>query len=190
MKEASLPCAFRRPCFGNELFSRGVTGGAFEVRKMKLTSYFTSCLLFCLGAVQIGAAQIAPVDETQKNTAALLAVERHWTEAEVHGDVAYVSQLLLPEYRSVNPDGAVHPKSAIIASAAKNRTSNKMARLVAAYTKTHPYGTLVAIQGSTAVVTFYDSKRGPQKGITSCDVFTYLNGRWHAIYSQHNAVKA
>ena len=111
------------------------------------------------------------------------------TQAEVHGDVAYVDQLLLPEYRSVNADGRAHPKSAILASARENGRSDKMARLVSVYMKSHPSGTLVDIEGETAVVTFYARGIGAEKGVMSSDIFAYLDGRWHAIYSQHTALK-
>ncbi len=151
-------------------------------------SLLASLALFCLTTALSSAAQPAPVNEAQKTTAAVLAVEHDWTQAEMHGNVAYLEALLLPQYRSVNPDGVAHPKSAILANAVKNGKSGKMARLVAAYAKAHPYRTLVTIQGSTAVVTFYDLKKGPQKGITSCDIFTFVGGRWHALYSQHNPV--
>ncbi len=65
-----------------------------------------------------------------------------------------------------------------------------MARFVAAYMKAHPFGTDVTIQGGTGVVTFYSLRLGRQKGITSSDIFTYRDGRWRALYSQHTAVKA
>jgi hypothetical protein len=55
--------------------------------------------------------------------------------------------------------------------------------------KLHPHGTSVRIDGDTGVVTFYSLKGGPQKGVMSSDLFTYMNGRWHAVYSQHTAVK-
>jgi hypothetical protein len=61
--------------------------------------------------------------------------------------------------------------------------------MVATYMKLHPIGTSVRIEGNTGIVTFYSLKGGPQKGATSSDIFTYLNGRWHAVYSQHTAVK-
>ncbi len=58
-----------------------------------------------------------PAAETQKTTGAIIAVEHHWTQAEVHGDVAYINRLLLREYQSVNADGSSHPKSAVLADA-------------------------------------------------------------------------
>ncbi|HEY3674526.1 MAG TPA: hypothetical protein VGK84_00885, partial [Candidatus Tumulicola sp.] len=86
-----------------------------------------------------------PAAEAQKTTAALLAVEHHWTRAEVHGDVAYVGALLMPEYESVNADGVAHPRSAILANTVRNGQSDKMARTVATYMKLHPDGPAVKI---------------------------------------------
>jgi hypothetical protein len=137
----------------------------------------------------VSSAQTVPAAEAAKTTAALLVVEDHWMQAEIHGDVAYVAQLLLPRYESVNADGVAHPRSAILANAKKNGESDKMARTVAMYMKLHPYGTLVRIEGDTGIVTFYSLKGGPQKGVMSSDIFVYLDGEWHAVYSQHTAVK-
>jgi hypothetical protein len=127
-------------------------------------------------------------DETQKTNASVMAVELHWTQAEVHGDVAYIDRLLLPEYRSVNANGVAHPKSAILAGARKNGRSGEAAQRVAAYFKAHPYETRITIQGDTAVCTFYSPALGLTKGIKSSDILVYLNGGWHAIYSAHTSV--
>ncbi|MDQ6931398.1 MAG: nuclear transport factor 2 family protein [Candidatus Eremiobacteraeota bacterium] len=129
------------------------------------------------------------VDETQKSAAAVSAVDDHWTRAEVHGDVAWLDGMLLPQYRSIGANGVASPKSKILASAKKNATSDKMARLVAKYMKEHPSGRNITIEGDTAIVNFYAPKIGAQRGVMSCDVFIYKSGRWHALYSQHTTVK-
>jgi hypothetical protein len=145
--------------------------------------------LLLLLASRSGAAAQHAADETKKTVSGVIAVEHHWTEAEVHGDTAYLSQFLLPQYRTVTASGVARTKNALLARARKNGTSDKMARIVAAYMKAHPSGTSVTIQGDTAVVTFYDLRLGREHGITSSDILTYSNGRWHAIYSQHTALK-
>ena len=129
------------------------------------------------------------VDETQKTVSAVTAVDNHWLLAEVHGDVAWLDHMLLPEYRSVGSNGSISPKAKILASARRNQNSDKMARLVAKYMKEHPTGTSVVLKENTAVVTFYSKKIGPKNGIRSSDIFVYINGAWHAIYSQHTAMK-
>ena len=124
--------------------------------------------------------------EAGKTAAAVIAVDQHWLEAEVSGDTAYLDDLLLPEYRSVGADGAVHPKAAIVAHAAKNRGSDQERRTVEAWLKAHPSGKSVVIHGDTAILSFYDPARGAANDVRSSDIFVYLGGPWHALYSQHS----
>jgi hypothetical protein len=148
------------------------------------------CVLSTAAASAAAETGSVPSAEAQRTVASLTAVDNHWTQAEVHGDVAYVAALLAPDYVSVNADGIAHPRSAILASTVKNGQSDKMARFAATYMKLHPYGTSVRIQGDTGIVTFYALKSGLQKGVLSSDIFAYFDGRWHAVYSQHTLVKA
>jgi hypothetical protein len=154
--------------------------------RIVLAGFFCVLISAASSAAQTGS---VPPAEAQKTVAALTAVDSHWTQAEVHGDVTYVAALLVPEYVSVNADGIAHPRSAILASTVKNGQSDKMARFAATYMKLHPYGTAVRLQGDTGIVTFYSLKAGLQKGVLSSDIFAYFDGRWHAVYSQHTAVK-
>ncbi|MGH8157394.1 MAG: nuclear transport factor 2 family protein [Rhodanobacter sp.] len=134
------------------------------------------------------AAIAAGSDETARNESAVIAVDQHWLEAELGGDTAYLDDLLLPEYRSVGADGVAHPKAAIVAHAAKNRGSDEERNKVEAWLKTHPSGKSVVIHGDTAILSFYDPVLGATKGVRSSDIFVYVEGRWHALYSQHCAV--
>lgn len=126
------------------------------------------------------------IDEAAHDRAAVLAVDDHWGHAEMNGDTAYLERMLLPGYRSVDVDGRVRTKAAILASAARNRGSDAMRRKVAAWKRKHPSETIVVIVGDTAIVTFHDPASGPGAGVYSSDVFVYLEGRWHALYSQHS----
>lgn len=134
----------------------------------------------------------ASADETQQTQAGVMAVDTHWSLAEMTGDTAWLDDMLLPEYRSVGNSGVVHAKDAILAGAAKRKgTSLEQAKLkFAEYQRQHPYGSAVVVHGDTAVVTFYDPALGPQKGVRSSDVFIYVDGHWHALYSQHTGVQA
>lgn len=129
-------------------------------------------------------------DETLHSDTGVMAVENHWSIAELSGNTGWLEQMLQPGYRSVNNDGSVHDKQAIIAGAAKRAgTDVTKAQLeFANYQKEHPYGSAVLIQGDTAVVSFYDPTLGPQKGIKSADMFVYADGHWHALYSQHTSL--
>jgi hypothetical protein len=123
-----------------------------------------------------------------KTPEAVKAADDGWEKAEESGDVAYVDDLLLAGYRSVNADGTVHDKEAIMANTRKHIGSTEYAAKVQKWLADHPQGTDVMLRGDTAVVTFYLKSLGPENGIMSSDVFTYVDGRWHAIYSQHTQV--
>jgi Domain of unknown function (DUF4440) len=128
----------------------------------------------------------APTAKPQpKTAAAVIAADNGWSKAEEAGDVAYVDNLLLPDYRSVSADGSVHDKAAILASTKKNVGSQDYAAKVAKWEAAHPMETAAVIQGDTAILTFRLKSVAPERGIMSSDVFVYRDGKWHAIYSQH-----
>ena len=77
----------------------------------------TTLLIATMLAWRAPVRAIAPDVEHQMTGAGVTAVEDHWNRAEIEGDTTYLDQLLVPDYRSVNPDGSVHPKLAIIAGA-------------------------------------------------------------------------
>ena len=130
-------------------------------------------------------APAAPAKPQPKTAAAVIAADEGWLKAEETKDVAYVDNLLLPDYRSVNVDGSVHDKAAILAHM---QTSTSVADRTAAVEKweaTHPSETSAVIVGDTAVLTFHLKTQAPEKGVMSSDIFVYRDGEWHAIYSQH-----
>lgn len=142
-----------------------------------------------LSAIGSGAtAASSSVDETAHNAAAVIAVDDHWLQAEVGGDTEYLGQLLLPAYRSVSPDGSVHPRAAILAHAVANRGSDKARREVEAWLKKHPSHPSVVIEGDTAILSFYASDDMTPGVVRSSDIFVYVDGHWRALYSQHSAV--
>jgi hypothetical protein len=131
--------------------------------------------------------QGAKDEESAMTEAGVRAVEQHWTRAEGTGDTDFLEAMLAPDYRSVNVDGKSTPKSAIVEHAAKNKGSDKGMQEIDAYIKAHPYGEAVAMHQNSAIVTFYDPQLGPQNGVKSADIFIYVDGHWHAMYSQHSA---
>jgi len=151
-------------------------------------------LVFLPRALPVHAQDSMPTaaDETQRTEAGVMAVDNHWSLAEMTGDTAWLDQMLLPEYRSVGHDGKVHSKAAIVAGAAKRKGTSldQAEQKFAAYRKEHPYGSAVVVHGDTAVISFYDPTLGPQNGVKSSDVFLYVDGHWHALYSQHTDVHA
>jgi hypothetical protein len=157
------------------------------VRNSLLLVSAAACLIAATAHANDTAARHA--DETRRDKAAVIAVDEHWSEAEMSGDTAWLDRMLLPEYRSVSADGTAHPKSAILASARKNLHSDKMRRKVEAWRKAHPSATSVVLRDNVAILSFYDPALGPQKGVTSSDIFVYIDGHWHALYSQHASVR-
>ncbi|MBD8874607.1 nuclear transport factor 2 family protein [Rhodanobacter sp. DHB23] len=132
----------------------------------------------------------ADPDETAHTAAAVKAVDQHWLEAETHGDAAWLDGMLLPSYRSIGADGKATPKAAIVAHAAKNRDAQaqeKMKQEVAAWQQAHPVEQQVVMQGDTAILSFVSSVPATRGKLYSSDVFVYMDGRWHALYSQHAA---
>jgi hypothetical protein len=134
--------------------------------------------------VKIAMAQEPQHDEPHSE-AAIIAADVAWDKAESSGDTAYIDNLLLPEYRSVNTDGSIHSKLAILSSAKNNAGSPDRAAAVAKWRVAHPYLMSVSMTGDTAILTFILDSPGAPKAVMSCDIFVYREGRWRALYSQH-----
>lgn len=161
------------------------------VNRYTLLSTVVAALLVCSGMlVHAQEAGAANVDETQHTEAAVMAVEQHWSIAEMTGDSAWLADMLMPDYRTVNNDGTVHDKQTLLARMAKRKsiTLSEAQLKIADYRKEHHSGSSVAIHGDTAIVCFYDTTLGPQKGMSSADMFVYEGGHWHALYSQHTGL--
>lgn len=128
--------------------------------------------------------------ESEKSAAGAKAADDHWLRAELTGDTDFLSQLLLPGYRSVDGHGVAISREHIIAGAVKYKNNDKGKEEFAAWQKANPTETAVALHGDIAVVSFYDPALGPDKGVRSSDVLIYENGGWHALYSQHSMAVA
>jgi len=145
--------------------------------------------LFALSLLMFAAAAPALAAPEPKTKQAVIAADEAWGEAEMTGDTQFIGQLLLPGYASINPDGTIHDRAAILASAGK-RTGNKaaIAEMKAksdAWKAAHPHHGDVSIFGDTAVLKWVSDKPGAGEPVSSCDIFVYRGGHWHAIYSQH-----
>jgi hypothetical protein len=145
------------------------------------------CLIAFIGLCGFGAVCAADtpvsVDETSKSAAAVIAVDKHWGDAEVSADDAYLNQLLLPEYRTVNPAGIAHGKST---TPRKPATPAQKAQMDA-WRSSHPEEPRVLINGDTAILTWTAPAVGSAAGVVrSVDIFLYRSGHWHAFYSQHS----
>jgi len=125
-------------------------------------------------------------DETQHTDAALRAIINHWDDAELTGDVAYLEQLLVAEYRSVDAKGESHPRAMILEHARRSAGSAEARAARDAFMKAHPSEMAILIHGDTAIVSYFNPSRGVDKSTRGSDVFVYESKRWHAIYSLHN----
>jgi hypothetical protein len=132
------------------------------------------------------AAAPTSADETEHTEAALRAIVEHWTDAEVSGDVAYLEQLLAPEYRSVSAKGASHTRAMLLDHARHNTGSAKARKQVEDFRREHPTEKSVVIHGDLAIVSYFDPELGVDSSIRGSDVFVYESHRWRAVYSLHN----
>lgn len=151
----------------------------------RLTTSICATLLFSTMAANLThslAAQDAPEAHT---AAAVIADDHGWSKAEETGDVKYLDDLLLPEYRSVNADGKWGDKAGILRRAAKGSHDPSMLARVKAWRAAHPSLTSAVIRGDVAILTFSLDKGPDPKPVMSCDVFVYRDGHWRALYSQH-----
>ncbi|HEX5353257.1 MAG TPA: nuclear transport factor 2 family protein [Rhodanobacteraceae bacterium] len=123
------------------------------------------------------------VDESAHTSAAVIAVDDHWSQAEVNGDTAWLGRMLTPDYRSISADGKILDKPTLLAHATKNRGSDKMRKQVDEWRKSHPTKESVVMHGDVAILSFSNPKTGR---VRSSDIFVYRNGGWHALYSQHS----
>ncbi|WP_266156892.1 nuclear transport factor 2 family protein [Dyella silvatica] len=161
------------------------------MRRSTWISRHTPTLGLLLLSISMGAASHAgdtalpDANETMPTEAAVLAVEDHWSLAEASGDTAFLEQMLLPEYRSVNVDGKVHSKADLLASAEKHRGAANPKAVIDAYRKDHPSKTTVVLRDGMAIVSFHNPASNPQ-WVKSSDIFLFVDGHWHAVYSQHS----
>jgi hypothetical protein len=130
----------------------------------------------------------SPGDETQPSEAGLRAVAEHWNAAERDGDVAFLEQLLVPEYRSIDAKGEAHPRAVILAYVKAKGGSAERRREVEAYKTAHPTQTAVTVHGTLGVVAYFNPTRGIDHSVRGSDVFVYEDHHWHAVYSLHNSV--
>lgn len=147
--------------------------------------FYSSAFLMLLAAAPALASE-------PKTVEAVIAADDGWLKAEVSGDVQFLDRLLLPEYVSIGTDGTVTPKSKIVAHAA-SRSAGERAKLeavIAEWKATHDVRPQVTIIGDTAVLTWVMDKPGANDPVSSCDIFVYRAGIWHAIYSQHSTASS
>jgi len=146
--------------------------------------------LFVMPLIMLAAAPAFAAEP--RTAAAVIAADKAWGEAEVAGNADFVDRLLLPGYVSIGPDGKTTTKEKIVAGARgrDKQASEKLAAEVAAWKAAHPTRSEVILNGDTAVLKWVMIKPDGSVPISSCDIFVYRGGRWHAIYSQHTTASS
>jgi hypothetical protein len=163
----------------------------FSNQALAKTATLTAFVLLLLASANRDIARAQEPRSPEPHTqAVVIADDEAWEKAEESGDTAYIDALLLPEYRSVNVDGSSNNKATILALAKKYAGSTERATLINKWRAAHPYLMSVEIAGDTAVLTFTLNKPDGSKGIMSCDIFVYREGRWRGLYSQHTQAEA
>ena len=122
------------------------------------------------------------VDESAPTPQAVIAVDDHWSVAELRGNTTWLRSLLLPNYRSVRADGSVWDKETLLAQALKNRGHGpEKLKAFHAWLKTHPMNESVIVHDHVAILSFSDPKTGH---VRLANVFVHEKGRWYALYSR------
>jgi hypothetical protein len=141
-------------------------------------------LFCCVFALPVFAQDCRKIlGQQSADVASVKRVEDAWDEAFTHGKPEYLECLLTPDYASVSPKGA-HDKTWEIEHANKNKG------------KTDPIpefpGMTYQVHGNTAVARLFKpaSADGKQPASYAADIFTFQDGAWRAVYSQHTTVEA
>ena len=119
-----------------------------------------------------------PIDE-------VLAVEREWTEAHLHGEVAILERLMAEDYIKIQPNGSVAGKAEVLATYQPGLRSWEHAQ-------GDEYD--VRLYGETAVVIGRWTARGVNNGqrfdyVTRfLSVYVKRDGRWQMVAEQSTEI--
>jgi hypothetical protein len=118
----------------------------------------------------------------QVNAASLQRVEDDWNEAFMRGKTDYLECLLVPDYTTVTPRGT-RDRAWELEHARQNQGSSTSI--------SHVTGTVFQIEGTTGIARLYKaaSADGQHPATYLSDVFTFKDGAWRAVYSQHTFVQ-
>lgn len=116
------------------------------------------------------------------DAASLQRVEDAWNEAFMRGNTEYLECLLAPDFATVTPHGT-RDRAWELEHARQNRGSTTPIL--------HFSGTVFQIEGSTGIARLYKaaSADGLHPATYLADVFTFQDGAWRAVYSQHTFVE-
>lgn len=146
-------------------------------------------ILLCGGAGAIAAE--TPIEAASRRPdartpEAVKTADAVWLDAEINGDYKFLEWFLLDGYESIDATGSIFSRAALIESRRRRGRSDEFAKKVREWREQHPNHAEVKIYGDTAVLTWMADDTSTKTPIYSCDIFTYQNRHWHAIYSQHS----
>lgn len=138
--------------------------------------------LVTVGAIPLLAADCVKLLGPQSADAASLErVEDAWNEAFMRGNTDYLECLLVPDFVTVTPHGK-RDRVWELEHARQNRGNTAPIPQVT--------GTVFQIEGSTGIAKLYKppSADGQHPATRLADVFSFQDGAWRAVYSQHTFV--
>ena len=146
---------------------------------MKPVLIILLCSTFALSAFAEDCRSV--LGKQSADAASLRRVEDRWDEAFMRGGTRYLECLLAPDYASISPAG-VHDRAWEIQHAANNRESTAPIPQV--------QGMQFQVHGSTGVMRLYKpaSSDGKHPAQYMADIFSFHDGVWQAVYSQHTPV--
>lgn len=118
--------------------------------------------------------------------AEVLAVERAWTEAHLHGDFAALAQIMADDYLRIETDGSVRDKAAVLAAYQPETRHWE-------YAAGDEYD--VRVYGDTAVIVGRWSARGVNNGAAFdyaarfLTVYVKREGRWQMVAEQSTTIQ-
>jgi hypothetical protein len=151
--------------------------------------HWPSLLTFAiLATLPVTVVQARGLQAEPRTEAAVLEASDDWLAAERRGDVAALDRRLMPDYRDIEANGRVHPRSALIAHATnlKEPSTVPAKQLAAEFRKAHPVVEKVVIVGDTALLSYHSIDPQAAEDVRSLDIFVYDQGRWRALVSTHN----
>jgi hypothetical protein len=110
------------------------------------------------------------------DAASLQRVEEKWSEAFMRGKTDYLNCLLSPDYVSISPKGA-HDRAWELETAGKHKTSTEPIP--------NTPGMIFEVHGSTGVMRLFKPTDGRWPAQYMADIFSFQDGAWRAVYSQH-----
>ena len=131
-------------------------------------------LLLAAGLVVWGQAAKS-ADENAKTEAELVALEKQWLEAEVHGDVAALDKMFAADFIGTGPGGNILYKDDIVPSA-EHQGQGRFPNAALKESVVRVYGTTAVVMGLVGIETPNEHGR-----LRFTKVYLKRDGRWICV---------